>query len=93
MAPVIPGRRVEETMSIEIQVGGSKALVANGIWQSPDPALQQMLTAVCATELLNAGYVADIDFACARIAQEQIGAEVVSEKLSDDEAYPPDAVF
>jgi len=37
--------------------------------------------------------VPDLDLACARIAQEQLGAEVVSQKLSEDELCPPDAVF
>ena len=78
-------------MAVEIQVNGTRAVVSEGIWQSADPALQQMLTAVCATQLLSAGYVPDTDLACARIAQEHLRAEVVSEKLSDDEAYPPDA--
>ena len=78
---------------VEVRINGMTAVVSDGIWHSQDPALQQMLTALCASELLTeGGYVPDADLACARIAQEQLGAEIVNENLLS-ETYPGDAVF
>lgn len=79
-------------MSIELEINGTRAVVSDGVWQSRDRTLQQMLTSVCEAHLLSQGYVPDIDLASSRIAQEQLGARVVHEDLPQ-ETYPVDAVF
>jgi len=63
--------------------------VADGVWSSKDSALRRMLNNVCVPKT---GYFPDIDLECARIAQQELGAEITEVNLPEV-TYPSDAIF